>query len=225
MESDQMLYKALSNDLSGKGKEAADRYSRRIAVFSDSPENLEIGEIQLKSVLWGFLDEAVSGGICTLFTGLSYGADSAAAELFTEKKRETGEIRIVHVPARSGRNPETPVPLRGFAAGSFARSVDFSKEITGPSVLEAKMKRDRFIIDQCLHIVFVLDFTDENESSYVWELLEYSTHSHKNAISHNIHVISCGRTPQEQSADEPAGRPVQDSFFQFEKGDKNGKLL
>ncbi len=213
METNQMLYEALSNDLSGKEKEVVDRYFRRIAVFSDSPENLGIGEIRLKSVLWGFLDEAIDGGVRTLFTGLSYGADSAAAELFTEKKRENGEIRVVHVPVRCGRVPETPAALRGFAAGSFARSVDYVKEISGSSIPQAEKRRDRFVIDQCLHIVFVLDYTDENEHSYVWELLEYATHSHKNAISHNIHVISCGKTPLEQTIDGPSGGPVQDSLF------------
>lgn len=213
METNKLLYESLSNDLSGKGKEVIDRYCRRIAVFSDSPEKLEIGEIKMKSVLWDFLDDAVSEGIRTLFTGLSYGADSSAAELFTEKKRENGEIRIVHMPVRCNGAVATAAPLRGFAAGSFARNVDYSKEITGSSVTEAKKIRDRFIIDQCLHIVFVLDFSDENEDSYVWELLEYATHSHKNAISHNIHVISCGKEPRSQSADKPAGDPVQESLF------------
>ncbi len=208
-----MLYEALTNNLCEKGKEIVDRFCRRIAVFSDSPEILEIGEIQLKSVLWAFLAEAVGEGICTLFTGLSYGADSSAAELFTEKKQENGEIRIVHMPVRCNGAAEIPTPLRGFAAGSFARNVDYSKEITGSSVTEAKKIRDRFIIDQCLHIVFILDFTEEKDESYIWELLEYATSSHKNAISHNIHVISCGKEPRSQSADKPAGDPVQKSLF------------
>ena len=79
METDPKVLKYLAENLAGKPESVIERFSHRIAVFSDNPEILNIGEVQLKSRLWKHLDEAISNGITTIYTGLNFGGDSAAA--------------------------------------------------------------------------------------------------------------------------------------------------
>ena len=209
METDRRVYQYLAANLSGKSGEIVDRYSRRIAVFSDPPERLDIGEIKLKSKLWGCLDEAVAGGITTLYTGLSYGADSAAAEFFAVRKQQNRDIRIVHIPSSQNWLSETDPALRGFAAGTLRNSTDYTRTVPGQS----GTARDRFIIDQCLHIVLLADLSDSTEESYVWQLLDYAVTPRNNSISHQIHIISCRDVQQMQREPQKKCEPVQGSLF------------
>ena len=92
------------------------------------------------------------------------------------------------------------------------KSTDYSKVISGRSYEEARINRDHFIIDQCLHIIFIADLSDDSEDSYAWQMLDYATRSHPNSISHQIHIISCSDTQKQQIA-ENIGEPTQDSLF------------
>ena len=194
METDQTVYEYLSSNLSGKPKDVIDRFTHRIAVFSDFPEIMNIGEIQLKSKLWDYLDEAIEAGITTLYTGLTYGADSAAAEYFVERKQNNNCLRIVHIQQSSRWISEVDPALRGFVSYTFMKSTDYSKVISGRSFEEARINRDHFLIDQCLHIVFIADLSDDSEDSYAWQMFDYATRSHPNSISHQIHIINCSDT-------------------------------
>ena len=193
METDQTVYEYLSSNLSGKPKDVIDRYTHRIAVFSDFPEIMNIGEIYLKSKLWNYLDEAIEAGITTLYTGLTYGADSAAAEYFVERKQNNNCIRIVHIQQSSHWISEVDPALRGFVTYTFMKSTDYSKVISGS-------------------IVFIADLSDNSKDSYAWQMLDYATQSHPNSISHQIHIISCSDTQKQQIA-ESTGEPIQDSLF------------
>lgn len=212
METDQTVYEYLSSNLSGKPKDVIDRYTHRIAVFSEFPEIMNIGEIYLKSKLWNYLDEAIEAGITTLYTGLTYGADSAAAEYFVERKQNNSCIRIVYIQQSSHWISEVDPALRGFVSYTFMKSTDYSKVISGRCYEEARINRDHFIIDQCLHIVFIADLSDNSKDSYAWQMLDYATQSHPNSISHQIHIISCSDTQKQQIA-ESTGEPIQDSLF------------
>ena len=213
MEINPVLYKTLSENLRHKSNEVIDRYSRRMAVFSESPETLGIGEIYLKSILWDFLDDAISAGVTTLFTSLSYGADSAAAELFTERKQEGADVRIVHIPASKDWRKDMDPAVQGFAANSFSVGFDYSKQISGAAAENDRRIRDRFIIDQCLHITFVLDLSDDTEHSYIWNLFDYAASTHSNAITHNIHLLDCRIPGTPLKTDETAGQPFQAPLF------------
>ena len=165
MKTDPRIYEYLSEDLAGKPKDVVDRFSNRIAVFSDRPEKLNIGECFLKSKLWKILDDAVENGIATLYTGISCGADSAAAEFFAEMRNHKENIRIVHIPDSGDWIKGIDPHLRGFAANTLIRNTDYTKTVTGNTREEAASARDHFMIDQCLHIVSLMDMTaDENES-------------------------------------------------------------
>ena len=212
METDRRVYEYLSSNLSRKSKDVIDRFAQRIAVFSDFPEMMNMGEIQLKSKLWDYLDEAIEAGITTLYTGLTYGGDSAAAEFFVERKQCNAGIRIVHIQQSSRWISEVDPALRGFVSHTFMKSTDYSKVISGQSAEDSKIRRDHFIIDQCLHIVFITDLSDDSDNSYVWKMLEYATQSHPNSISHQIHIISCSDT-KEQHMTGITGEPIQDSLF------------
>ena len=67
MGTDQRVLKCLTEDLAGKRQDVIDRFSRRIAVFSDHPKTISTGEIRMKTLLWKFLDEAIESGIWTIF--------------------------------------------------------------------------------------------------------------------------------------------------------------
>ncbi len=212
METDQTVYEYLSSNLSRKSKDVIDRFAHRIAVFSDFPEMMNIGEIQLKSKLWDYLNEAIDAGITTLYTGLTYGGDSAAAEFYVERKKSDASIKIVHIQQSSRWFSEVDPALRGFVSHTFMKSTDYSKVIIGRSSENSRINRDHFIIDQCLHIVFIADLSDDSGISYVWQMLEYATQSHPNSISHQIHIISCSET-REQQTTGTTGEPTQDSLF------------
>ena len=212
METDQAVYEFLSSNLSGKPKDVIDRFAHRIAVFSDFPEMMNIGEIQLKLKLWNYLNEAIEAGITTLYTGLAYGADSAAAEFYVERKQCNAGIRIVHIPQSPRWISEVDPALRGFVSHTFMKNTDYAKVMSGRSSEESRINRDHFIIDQCLHIVFIADLSDNSKDSYAWQMLDYATQSHPNSISHQIHIISCSDTQKQQIA-ESTGEPIQDSLF------------
>ena len=195
METDQTVYQYLTANLVGKSEEIVNRYSRRIAVFSDPPEILGIGEIRLKSKLWDYLDEAIAGGITTLYTGLSYGADSAAAELFAVRKQQNRDIRIVHIRTSPKWFSETDPALQGFAVNTLQKSTDYIRYTCGYPSGDSRIVRDRFIVDQCLHIVLILDFSVRTEDSYSWQLLEYALQPRKDSISHQVHIISSENEP------------------------------
>ena len=212
METDRRVYEYLSSNLSRKSKDVIDRFAQRIAVFSDFPEMMNMGEIQLKSKLWDYLDEAIEAGITTLYTGLTYGGDSAAAEFFVERKQCNAGIRIVHIQQSSRWISEVDPALRGFVSYTFMKSTDYSKVISGRCYEEARINRDHFIIDQCLHIVFIADLSDNSKDSYAWQMLDYATRSHPNSISHQIHIISYSDAQKQQIA-EITGEPIQASLF------------
>ena len=212
METDQTVYEYLLSNLSRKSKDVIDRFAHRIAVFSNLPEMMNIGEIQLKAKLWSYLDEAIEAGITTLYTGLTYGGDSAAAEFFVERKQQNTSIRIVHIQQSSHWISEVNPALRGFVSHTLIKSTDYTKIFRGHSSEKSIINRDHFIIDQCLHIVFLVDFSDDSDNSYVWQMLEYATQSHQNSISHQIHIISCSDT-QKQQITGITGEPIQDSLF------------
>ena len=212
METDQTVYEYLSANLSRKSKEVIDRFAHRIAVFSDFPEMMNIGEIHLKSKLWVYLDEAIEAGITTLYTGLTYGGDSSAAEFFIERKQQNNYIRIVHIQQSPRWISEVHPALRGFVSHTFIKNTDYSKVISGRSSENSRINRDHFIIDQCLHIVFLVDLSDDSEDSYAWQMLEYATQSHPNSISHQIHIISCFDTQKQQTTGN-TGEPTQGSLF------------
>ncbi len=212
METDQTVYEYLSSNLSGKPKDVIDRFTHRIAVFSDFPEMMNIGEIQMKSKLWDYLDEAIEAGLTTLYTGLTYGGDSAAAEFFVDRKQQNNKIRIVHIQQSPRWIYEVDPALRGFVSHTFMKSTDYSKVIGGRSAEDSRINRDHFIIDQCLHIVFIADLSDDLGVSYAWQMLEYATQSHPNSISHQIHIISCSETNEQQKTGT-TGEPTQDLLF------------
>ena len=213
METDRRIYQYLAANLSGRSRDIVDRYSKRIAVFSDPPERLDIGEIKLKSKLWDYLDEAISGGITTLYTGLSYGADSAAAELFAVRKRQNRDIRIVHITASQDWLSGTDPALRGFAANTLRNNTDYTRTVSAKTPGLSGLARDRFIIDQCLHIVLLADLSGSSEESYVWQLLDYAVTPRNNSISHQIHIISCRDVQQMQREPQKKCEPVQGSLF------------
>ena len=213
METDPAVYQSLSADLAGRPGKIIDRYSRRIAVFSDPPGKLGVGEIRMKSKLWDFLDEAIAGGITTLYTGLSYGADSAAAELFTLRKQENRNIRIVHIPVSRNWLSETDPALKGFAVNTFRNQTDFTKLIEKTSRNESETARDIFITYQCLHITLVMDLNDPADDSYAWRIFEYAVRNRPGSISHQIHIIGINNEPKSQPLTEGQMEPVQGSLF------------
>ena len=212
METDQAVLKCLSENLAGKRQDVIDRFPHRIAVFSDNPESVNTGEISMKSKLWKLLDEAIEAGITTLYTGLSYGGDSAAAEHFAQRKQTNKDLRIVHIQQSGSWFSEIKPCLKGFAANTLIKSTDYARIISGPNPENSKLYRDQFIIDQCLHIVFLTDLEDDSESLYTWQLFEYATSSHKNSISHQIHMIGCAEPNIPAEPEKPA-EPRQDSLF------------
>lgn len=212
MKTDPRVYECLSADLAGKPKDVVDRFSNRIAVFSDTPERLNIGEGVLKSKLWDILDGVVENGNATLFTGISSGADSAAAEFFTEVKNQKENIRIVHIHDFGNWFNEIDPHLRGFAANTLIRNTDYTKTVSGKTLNEPASARDHFIIDHCLHIVFLMDMTSCEDESYAWQLFDYATRSHKNSISHQIHIISCTAFRKRRD-EEKTSEPVQGQLF------------
>ena len=212
METDQEVLKCLTEDLAGKRQDVIDRFSRRIAVFSDHPKSISTGEIRMKTLLWKFLDEAIESGITTLYTGLSYGGDSAAAEHFVLRKQTNSNLRIVHIQQSHNWMSEIEPCLKGFAANTLINNTDYTKIISAQNPERSKQIRDQFIIDQCLHIVFLTDLEDESENLYSWQLFSYATCSHKNSISHQIHMIGCADTHAKTTAGKPA-EPRQDPLF------------
>ena len=166
----------------------------------------------MKSILWKFLDEAIESGITTLFTGLSYGGDSAAAELFVQRKETNNNIRIVHIQQSGNWFSEIEPCLKGFAANTMISSTDYAKIIRCTDPVRSRQIRDQFIIDQCLHIVFLTNLEDESENLYSWQLFSYATSSHKNSISHQIHIIECADPHTHTTAGKP-GEPRQDPLF------------
>lgn len=212
METDQAVLKCLSENLAGKRQDVIDRFPHRIAVFSDNPKALNTGEINMKSKLWKLLDEAIEAGITTLYTGLSYGGDSAAAEHFAQRKQTNSDLRIVHIQQSKSWFSEIEPCLKGFAANTLIKSTDYATIISGPNPEKSKLFRDQFIIDQCLHIVFLTDLEDDSENLYSWQLFSYATSSHKNSISHQIHMIGCAEPYIPAEPEKPA-EPRQDSLF------------
>ena len=212
METDQAILKYLSENLTGKEKNVIDRFTHRIAVFSDNPEKMNTGEIYLKSKLWTILDEAIDSGITTLFTGLSYGGDSAAAEHFVQRKQTNPNLRIVHIQHSRNWFSELEPCLKGFAANTLINNTDYSKIIPGTNTDRSKQIRDQFIIDQCLHIVFFTDLEDDSENLYSWQLFSYATSTHKNFIPHQIYIIGCS-DPHSTATAEKHVEPRQDSLF------------
>ena len=213
METDPKVLKYLAENLAGKPESVIERFSHRIAVFSDNPEILNIGEVQLKSRLWKHLDEAISNGITTIYTGLNFGGDSAAAELFADRKQQNPSIRIVHVAHSRQWIQKLEPQLKGFAVNTLIRNTDFMKTIDGGAPETSGIIRDHFIIDQCLHLVFILDMADSSEDSYSWQLFDYATRSHKNSISHQIHIICCSDAKPQQPTCKQTGEPFQSSLF------------
>ncbi len=213
MKTDPKVLKYLADNLAGKPESVIERFSHRIAVFSDNPEILNIGEVQLKSRLWKHLDEAISNGITTIYTGLNFGGDSAAAELFADRKQQNPSIRIVHVVHSRQWIQKLEPQLKGFAVNTLIRNTDFMKTTDGGAPETSGIIRDHFIIDQCLHLVFLLDMTDSSEDSYSWQLFDYATRSHENSISHQIHIISCSDPKPQQPIYRQTGEPVQSPLF------------
>ena len=211
METDPRVLEYLSADLAGKSQSVIDRFSNRIAVFSDNPEILHIGEIRLKSRLWKYLDEAIENGITTIFTGLNFGGDSAAAELYADRKQQNSGIRIVHISKSRRWMQELDPRLKGFAANTLIRNTDYTKTIDGPET--SGLIRDHFIIDQCLHLVFLMDMSDSSDDSYSWKLFDYATCSHRNSISHQIHILSISDAEPQQTECKQTGEPVQCPLF------------
>lgn len=211
METDQTVYKYLTSNLQKKPKEVIDRFAHRIAVFSENPESLEIGEIQLKSKLWEFLDEAIHSGITTLYTGLTFGGDSAAAEFFSNCKKQNIAVKIVHIQDSPGWRRKIDPALRGYVSHTFIKDTDYSKMISKFQSNDSSIARDHFIIDQCLHIVFLTDFEKESEDSYTMQMLEYATSIHLYSISHQIHIISYSDIQQQKA--ETLSVPAQASLF------------
>ena len=194
METDQTVLKCLSENLAGKRQDVIDRFPHRIAVFSDTHGNN-----------FPMLEAA-------RFTGLSYGGDSAAAEHFAQRKQTNSDLRIVHIQQSRSWFAEIEPCLKGFAANTLINCTDYATIISGPNPEKSKLYRDQFIIDQCLHIVFLTDLEDDSENLYSWQLFEYATSSHKNSISHQIHMIGCAE-PHIPSEPEKPAEPRQDSLF------------
>lgn len=208
METDPRVCRSLGRSLPGKTEDAVARIARRLAVFSDPRELSRTGEVRLKSKLWGFLDEAIAGGVTTLYTGLSYGADSAAAELFAERKRTNPGIRIVHVPAAPDWMRRTDPALRPFAALTLRQAVDFTKVLScGESA------RDRLVIGSCLHIVLVTDLSDPGDDSCVWRILDEALTARPGSIPHQIHIIGCEKEERKNIFPAVKTGPVQGSLF------------
>ena len=212
METDQTVLKFLSENLADKRQDVIDRFQHRIAVFSDNPQTIDTGEIHLKSKLWKFLDEAIESGITTLYTGLSYGGDSAAAEHFIQRKQTNNNLRIVHLQTSDKWFSEIEPCLKGFAINTFIKNADYSRIIRSTNPEQSKLIRDQFIIDQCLHIVFLTDLEDDSESLYSWQMFSYATSSHKNSISHQIHIIGC-TDPHTQTTEKKPVEPHQEPLF------------
>lgn len=213
METDPKVYEYLSANLAGKSESVVERFSHRIAVFSDNPGILNIGEVQMKSKLWKYLDEAIENGITTIYTGLNFGGDSAAAELFADRKQQNSSIRIVHISHSQKWIQELDPHLKGFAVNTLIKNTDYTKTVKGSTPDQSGIIRDHFIIDQCLHLVFLMDMADSSEDSYSWQLFDYATRSHKNSISHQIHIISCTDVKPKQLTGKETGEPVQSPLF------------
>ena len=153
METNQTVLNCLSENLAGKKQDVIDRFPHRIGVFSDNPKTVNTGEINIKSKLWKFLDEAIEAGITTLYTGLSYGGDSAAAEHFAQRKQTNKNLHIVHIQQSRSWFSEIEPCLKAFAANTLIKSTDYARIISGPIPEQSKLFRDQFIIDQCHSIL------------------------------------------------------------------------
>lgn len=194
----------MKTNLSKKGlTNFFEKIYRRVAVFSDTMDLLPAGEIQTKLYVWDYLDsivasEAGQGEVQTLFTGLAYGADSAAAEYFVNKKETNKSLNIVYL--ESENYSQVNMPVTSFVTSSFFPNKNYTKNL--------KENTDRqyvnplhYMIDQCFHLLFLLDPQKDEMSSTAWRMFDYAITTHPHSISHCITTIYLeGKTTKEENA-------------------------
>lgn len=187
--------------------DAYTKYVQRAAVFSDSFDSLSVNEIQIKEIVWHWLDRLYSPDsfadeekplkepvywmplpetpVRTLFTSSIYGADSAAAEYFVNKSLNNDKINIAYCPV-NGLSAASPC-AKNFFNISLSKKIGYTKNID-------RSKNDpetvgKFIIDQCFHLLFFLDSSKEDEDSIINRLFDYAISAHRGSIPHQIEVI------------------------------------
>lgn len=183
------------------------KYAQRAAVFSEPFETLPRSEIQVKEIVWHWLDRLYSPltfsdeekprklpvywmplpeiPVRTLFTSVIYGADYAAAEYFVNKKMSNEESNIAYCPADSTC---TPSPfIKTFFTSSFSKSIGYSRKNDGSQ--DDPDAAGKFIVDQCFHLLFLLDSEKENEDLKTNRLFDYAVSAHRGSIPHQIEVI------------------------------------
>lgn len=172
------------------------KFAQRVAVFSEPLQALGCSEIRIKKIVWDRLErmfhpeDFAAGGdiqhpVKTLFTSLSDGADSAAAEFFVNEKKYSNESNIVYCPIRNlgAASPEST----NFYKLSFSGLVGCRWEAkTNKGIEDAEGK---FMIDQCFHLIFVMDLRNNDETLRTNKLFDYAISSHTKSIPHLIEVL------------------------------------
>ncbi len=176
------------------------KFAQRVAVFSEPLQDLGCSEMKMKKIVWDRLERMLHPedfsasrdiqAVKTLFTALFDGADSAAAEFFVNEKKYGNESNIVYCPTRNFSivSPEST----NFYKLSFSGLIGCR--------WEAKKNRDvedaerKFMIDQCFHLIFVMNSENDDAALMTNKLFDYAISSHANSIPHLIEVLHSDAT-------------------------------
>ena len=73
---------------------------------------------------------------------------------------------------------------------------DFQKEtgMTGSTEDDIE-KRDRYVIEQCYHLIFILDNEKDFDTSRAWRLFDFATTSCRGSIPHKLHIWFTDKNP------------------------------
>ena len=187
----EQSFQQYKKSLEKKEMDRADKYRKRIAVFSPNYSVLNSGQINVKKAVFPILDDLVSKGASTLITRLDYGADTAAAEKFAEMKAQNPELRILCM-----------VPYKGWRSTDYFGYLNFVNTFL-PKYVDAVITvgetcdsnfidaRDMNALDQSFYHIFVLPKNSEEnqECAYTNNLLDYSMdHKRKNMPNNTVYL-------------------------------------